>query len=239
MFLAVYSDIECVGIWPFVYGGINMSNQINLNASLELYKSLSATSTQTSQTKDDNTAIQKQTKDNTGVILELGTSLKIGATYTKPTSKGSGADEIEALKAEAEKNTETLRKLVEKLILGQAELSGGISLKGIFSPDGAGSLTIGSDVELTDEEESIIAGASDSLSEDGENGIKAVSDRIVDFAKAISGGDRSKYETLKSAIEEGFTQAKDALGGYLPEISEKTYDAVIEKLDKWYKGENE
>lgn len=40
-----------------------------------------------------------------------------------------------------------------------------------------------------------------------------VSDRIVEFAKAISSGDKSKFELLKGAIEEGFGAAAKALDG--------------------------
>jgi hypothetical protein len=38
---------------------------------------------------------------------------------------------------------------------------------------------------------------------------------------------------LKSSIEEGFRQAAQALGGELPEISHKTHDMIMGKLDKW------
>jgi hypothetical protein len=37
---------------------------------------------------------------------------------------------------------------------------------------------------------------------------------------------------LKRAITEGFNQVKDMLGG-LPEVSGRTYDLVMEKLDAW------
>lgn len=60
-----------------------------------------------------------------------------------------------------------------------------------------------------------------------------VSDRIVEFAKAISGGDKSKIDTLRDAIEKGFAEAARVLGGELPEVSQKTYDLVMQKLDTW------
>lgn len=62
---------------------------------------------------------------------------------------------------------------------------------------------------------------------------EAVSDRIVDFAKSISGGDKEKLSLLRDAIEEGFEQAKELMGGELPEISSQTYDLIQEKLDAW------
>ena len=71
------------------------------------------------------------------------------------------------------------------------------------------------------------------IAEDGEFGVNAVSDRIVAFAIAISGGDKSKLNTLKAAIDEGFQAVKDIMGGALPDISSKTYDEIMRKLDEW------
>lgn len=36
---------------------------------------------------------------------------------------------------------------------------------------------------------------------------------------------------MKDAIDEGFLGAQEAFGGALPEISQQTYDAIMEKLD--------
>ncbi|RQD72583.1 MAG: hypothetical protein D5S00_00505 [Tindallia sp. MSAO_Bac2] len=73
------------------------------------------------------------------------------------------------------------------------------------------------------------------LGPEGELGIEQVSDRIVDFAIAVSGGDISKAEILRDAIIKGFNAAEEALGG-LPDISQKTYDRVMEKFDDWVNG---
>ncbi|QGU00421.1 hypothetical protein SYNTR_1827 [Candidatus Syntrophocurvum alkaliphilum] len=70
------------------------------------------------------------------------------------------------------------------------------------------------------------------IKEGGKLSAEKVSDRIVDFAKAISGGDKDKIELLKDAIKQGFEAASAALGG-LPEVSEQTYDLVMQKLDAW------
>lgn len=69
---------------------------------------------------------------------------------------------------------------------------------------------------------------------DGYYGVEKTADRLIEFAKAISGGDPSKIETLKEAVKKGFEMAKEALGE-LPEISQKTYDRVMEKFDEWEK----
>ncbi len=86
-------------------------------------------------------------------------------------------------------------------------------------------------------DEQAAAEASELISAGGEFSPEAVSDRIVNFAKSISGGDTEKYGLLKDAIEKGFNEAREILGGSLPEISETTYDLVMDKLDNWANNE--
>ena len=63
--------------------------------------------------------------------------------------------------------------------------------------------------------------------------MKQTSDRIVDFAKALCGGEPDKIEEMREAFEKGFKQAEKTWGGELPEISKKTYEAVMEIFDAW------
>lgn len=76
------------------------------------------------------------------------------------------------------------------------------------------------------------AKAAESVSEKGYWGVEQTSARILDFAKAISGGDPSKIETLKKAFERGFGDAAKKFGN-LPDISHKTYEAVMKGFDEW------
>ena len=77
-----------------------------------------------------------------------------------------------------------------------------------------------------------------SLEEGGYYSPEAVSERIVNFAMAISGEDPEKFDLLKSAIQEGFDAVEKAFGGKLPDISYKTYDLIMEKLDNWKNGQD-
>jgi hypothetical protein len=77
------------------------------------------------------------------------------------------------------------------------------------------------------------AEAEELISEDGYWGVEKTSDRIVRFAIAAAGNDPGKLEAIKAAVEKGFAMASDALGEALPEISLKTHDAIMEKLDTW------
>ncbi len=79
------------------------------------------------------------------------------------------------------------------------------------------------------------AQAQEDISEDGYWGIKQTSDRLFSFAKAISGGDSSKAETLIKAMEKGFKQATKSWGDDLPEICKKTLESATEKIRRWAK----
>lgn len=69
------------------------------------------------------------------------------------------------------------------------------------------------------------------VSEDGYFGVEKTSQRIVDFAINAFGNDSAKLEQMKDAVDQGFLDAQEAFGGALPEISQQTYDAIMEKLD--------
>lgn len=74
------------------------------------------------------------------------------------------------------------------------------------------------------------------VADDGYFGVTQTSDRIVDFAIAVSGDDPTRLDAILQGIEQGFQEALDAFGGTLPDISYETYDAIQEKLDKWANG---
>ncbi|SCG81943.1 hypothetical protein DW1_0323 [Proteiniborus sp. DW1] len=140
------------------------------------------------------------------------------ATYEK-TSHIYDKATIDRLKAESKRTYESLIRLIEDLLNRQ-----GKSLK-LLDP-----------TEVVEVDEQARLEAQQMIAEDGPLGVEAVSQRIVDFAIAISGGDKSKLDSLKAAIDEGFKQAEKILGG-LPEISRQTYDLIMEKLDNWEKSD--
>ncbi|RPI73301.1 MAG: hypothetical protein EHM45_20920 [Desulfobacteraceae bacterium] len=71
------------------------------------------------------------------------------------------------------------------------------------------------------------------IADDGYFGVAQTSDRIADFAIALAGGDPGRLAVLQEGVEQGFSEASDALGGWLPDISNQTHDAVMQKLDAW------
>ncbi len=75
--------------------------------------------------------------------------------------------------------------------------------------------------------------ATELIAEDGYFGVDQTSDRIVDFAIGIAGGDPTRLDAIKEGVEKGFNEALEAFNGWLPDISYETFDAVMNKLDAW------
>jgi hypothetical protein len=75
--------------------------------------------------------------------------------------------------------------------------------------------------------------AQELVADDGYFGVEKTSDRIFNFAVGIAGGDPSRIDAIREGVQQGFDEALDAFGGWLPDISYDTYDAVMNKLDEW------
>lgn len=83
------------------------------------------------------------------------------------------------------------------------------------------------------------AAAIEAISEDGEWGVKKTSQRLVDFAKALTNSDPSKVSMMRDAFIKGYNAAADAWGSALPDISKQTYDATMKLFDEWEKSGQE
>ena len=84
--------------------------------------------------------------------------------------------------------------------------------------------------------DAIIAKAQEDIGEDGYYGVKQTSQRILDFAKAITGGDPSKIGDMRKYIQQGFDEVEKMFGGKLPEISYQTLETIMKGLDEWAAG---
>ncbi|UXY15011.1 hypothetical protein N8I74_17110 [Chitiniphilus purpureus] len=78
-----------------------------------------------------------------------------------------------------------------------------------------------------------VEAAQQAVAEDGEWGVSKTAERILDFAQYAIGDDPQQLETIRAAVQQGFDEARQMLGGTLPEISEKTYEAVMAEFDRW------
>lgn len=158
------------------------------------------------------------TAADTGVVYEP--SKETATSSAKKTYKPD-TNLINKLKADAEARTQQLRSLVEKMMTGQADTYG--KANDIWSFLREGNFTVDPATKLQ---------AQADIAEDGYWGVEQTSDRIIDFANALTGGDPDKIEEMRAAFQKGYKQAEKTWGGKLPDISQRTYDAVMEKFDK-------
>jgi hypothetical protein len=75
--------------------------------------------------------------------------------------------------------------------------------------------------------------AQELVADDGYFGVEQTAERIFSLAVGIAGGDLAKIDEIRAGVEHGFQEALDAFGGWLPDISYSTLDAVMSKLDEW------
>lgn len=161
------------------------------------------------------------TTNDTGVIYESGDKEEKVSLKTPTKVFQTNEEMISRLKLDAENRLEQLRNIVEKLISKQAGAFA--DANDIWSALREGKLEVDPETR---------AQAQKDIAEDGYWGVNQTSDRIIDFAVALTGGDESKLEKMRDAFKKGYEQAEKTWGGKLPEISQKTYDAVMEKFDK-------
>jgi hypothetical protein len=152
---------------------------------------------------------------DTGVVYEPSTTGDTAKTYTPNTKL------IEQMKIDTQSRLNQLQGIVEKMMSKQGNAYG--AANDIWKFLAKGDYTVDAATKLQ---------AQQDISEDGYWGVKQTSDRIVDFANALTGGDPSKIEEMREAFKKGFKQATKAWGGDLPDISQQTYDAVMEKFDQ-------
>lgn len=177
-----------------------------------------ASSASAESTKAASTAENTSSANDTGVVYEPST--KTSTSSAKKTYKPD-TNLINKLKADADARTAQLRSLVEKMMSGQANAYG--KANDIWSFLREGNYTVDPATRLQ---------AQQDIAEDGYWGVNQTSDRIIDFATALTGGDPNKIEEMRAAFQKGYKMAEKKWGGELPEISKRTYDAVMEKFDK-------
>lgn len=190
---------------------MDMNNISRTNA----YTAANAYQTAKTDTKADES---KETVKNTDTTKDTGKDS--GVVYEKSSTDRSAI--IAQLKADSEQRTAQLRSLVENMMKQQGVQIG--------TSDSMWRFLAGGNFTVTAEAK---AQAQAAIAEDGYYGVEQTSERIVDFAKALTGGDASKAEEMREAFIKGFKQATKSWGKELPEISQKTYDAVMEKFDAW------
>lgn len=150
-----------------------------------------------------------------------------GSTYNTRvfTSEEQRTAFISQMKSDMESRQKSLMDIVNKTIQGQGNAISNADDMWKFLA--SGNFTVDAATK---------AQAQKDIADDGYWGVSQTSDRIVDFAKALSGGDSAKADKMIEAFQKGFKKATKSWGKTLPDISQKTYDAVMDKMNKWKNG---
>ncbi len=156
--------------------------------------------------------------EESGVVYEPS---KESQTASAKKTYKPNTDLVNKLKADAEARTAQLRSLVEKMMTKQADAYG--QANDMWSLLRSGKLSV---------DPATRAQAQADIAEDGYWGVKQTSQRILDFANALTGGDPDKLQDMRDAFEKGFKKAEKTWGGSLPDISQQTYKAVMDGFDK-------
>lgn len=183
------------------------------------YSSDAAAKTKAEKNQKADSTKQNSTDNTAAVYEKSGQEASAKKVYKTDTAT------VEKLKADAERRSQSLRSLVEKMLLKQGQAF--TDATDIYALLREGKVEV--DPETS-------AKAQKDIAEDGYWGVEQTSDRLVSFAKALTGGDTSKADEMIEAVKKGFEQATKAWGDELPEISKKTLDAAISKMEAWRDG---
>lgn len=194
-------------------------NGIYSNNISDMYTSNTTAKEKTENVDKADKTVDTESAENTQEVVKQDDT---AAVYDK--TKLSEADRkaiVAQLKADQEKRQAQLTDLVQSMLSKQTSVFGQATDIWKFLAKG--------DFEVDEETKKK---AQEDISEDGYWGVNQTSDRIVSFATALAGNDADALEKMKEAFIKGYKQAEKQWGGELPEISKKTYDAVMEKFDK-------
>jgi hypothetical protein len=193
-----------------------------INGVTQSYESKSTDKAKANQNKTDDKVKQKEA-DNTAAVYEKNDA---AADNKKVYQRDSAT--IDRLVAESEKRSQALRDLVRKMLLKQGETF--TDATDIYALLREGKVEAAPEVR---------AQAQKDIAEDGYWGVEQTSERLYSFAKALTGGDTSKADEMIEAVKKGYEEATKAWGGDLPEISKKTLDAAIKKIEAWRDGKED
>ena len=161
-------------------------------------------------------ATKEETAETAGVVSTDADAATFeadgGHSYTSATRTGYTIDTetVEKLKSELQ---ERMANLVQQMLGKQVTQSNILEAiqEGKFSEE---------DIEQ----------AKKDTAEDGYWGVEQTSDRMVKFALALTGGDPDKLDSMIEAFEKGYSEAEKQWGGELPELTQRTREATLNKF---------
>ncbi len=146
-----------------------------------------------------------------------------GRTYSGGSAIRTGytmdADTVERLKSESEQRMVNLVRQMLGQQVEKADLAGLISKDSVMDAIKAGKFSQ-EDIEQAQKD----------TADDGYWGVEQTSDRFVQYATALTGGDPDKLDAMIDAFEKGYAEAEKQWGGKLPELTQRTREATLKKF---------
>ncbi|PXX38551.1 DUF5610 domain-containing protein [Undibacterium pigrum] len=137
--------------------------------------------------------------------------------YNDPRLNKTAKPDLQALLEESDRKAQEIINLIKPLVEQQ-----GLDISKVVS----GQQKINASPEA-------IKAAQAAVAEGGEFSVQKTAERILSFAKAAIGDDPAKLEKITAAVEQGFKEAADILGGSLPDISKQTLEAIRTEFARW------
>ncbi|MFZ6680069.1 DUF5610 domain-containing protein [Undibacterium sp. Tian12W] len=176
---------------------------------------------QTAQTKapktDEQTADTNATTTSDSTSVNLDASKNDTVVYSDPRLNKTAAPDLQALLEESNRKAQDIINLIKPLVEQQ-----GLELSKVVS----GQQKISASPEA-------IKAAQAAVADGGEFSVQKTAERILSFAKAAIGDDPAKLDKITKAVEQGFKEASDILGGTLPDISKQTLEAIRTEFARW------
>lgn len=185
---------------------------------------------QSTSTRTDEITVKSNDTELSIKTTTTTSESSVAAVYEKSetsTTRVAKRDDatIEQMKAEADAKNAQLKSLVEKMFIKQGKTFD--EATNIWEMYRKGEVQVDS---------ATVEQAKADIADDGYWGVEQTSDRLVSFAKALAGNDSTYADKLIEAVNKGFKEATKAWGDDLPDISKKTLEATISKLEKWRDG---
>jgi len=159
-------------------------------------------------------------------IVELSGKKEASESNPKKTEYYADISKMREIWTEHDRQVASFQKLIQSLLQKQADKA----------QQAGGQWDSKDPNAMVSIDEETQAKAKEAIGEGGYFSVESTASRLLDFAVAISGGDPAKIGVLRDAVQKGFKAAEDQWGGEMPEISKKTYDAVMNGFDEWQKN---
>lgn len=169
-----------------------------------------------------NTAAKAKQAESTADKTQAGAVYEPSEEGKAAASKMDRSAIVAQLQADMEARTAQMTELVRQMMSQQGSALG--KADDIWSFLASGKFTVDAATK---------AQAQKDIADDGYWGVEQTSQRIFDFAMALTGGDADKMEEMRSAFEKGFKMATGTWGKELPDISQRTYDATEKLFDDY------